>query len=153
MAPACSTVSQNGLQAVFLCPLPFPLPSLPLIIPFPPIIIMPFPGDFVSKHPVGPAVLVVFRIFMPFPFPGDLVLLFKQSEIVGTLDIVGSAEGVTLGVTLGCEEGLKVGCAEGATLGIVLGCVEGLELGCTEGLALGVTEGLKLGCTEGLKLG
>ena len=106
------------------------LPRIPFPrIPFPSIII-PLPGDFVSKHPVGAAVLVVFLIFMPFPpfpfpFPGDLVLLLRQSEIVGTLDIVGSAEGVTLGVTLGCEEGLKLGCAEG----LKLGCAEGLKLG------------------------
>ena len=125
-------------------------------MPFPPIVIIPFPGDFVSKHAVGLAVLVVFRIFLPFPpfpfpFPGDLVLLLKQN--VGALDIVGSAEGVILGVVLGCAEGLKLGCAEGVTLGVVLGCAEGLKLGCAEGLKLGCIEGLKLGCAEGLALG
>ena len=72
---------------------------------------MPFPGDFVSKHPVGAAVLVVLRIFLPFPpfpFPGDLVLRLKQN--VGALESDGCAEGVVLGLELG----LLLGSEEGA---------------------------------------
>ena len=93
---------------------------------------MPFPGAFVWKHPVGAAVLVVFLIFMPFPpfpFPGDLVLLLKHSVIVGSLEIVGCAEGLELGETLGCAEGLKLGCAEGVALGETLGCLVGSSVG------------------------
>ena len=68
--------------------------------------------------------MVVFRIFMPFPFPGDFVLLFKQE--------VGCAEE---GVELGCDKGLVLGCAEG----LVLGCSEGVRLldGLLDGLELG----------------
>ena len=87
-------------------------------MPFPPILI-PFPGDFASKHPVGAAVFVVLPIFMPFPFPGDLVLLFKH---------VGCAEGILEGVEDGCI------LSEGISEGVDDGCI--LSEGIAEGAAV-----------------
>ena len=71
----------------------------------------------------------------------------------GCCEIVGIADGDSLAVTVGGDDGANVGTSEGDELGIPVGLVLGRDVGVLDGDELGLLVGRTVGAADGEKEG